>query len=39
MKYTNTDKAPAAIGRYSQAVTAGGFLLHFRTDSVQPGNR
>ena len=27
MKYTNTDKAPAAIGPYSQAVTAGGFLF------------
>lgn len=27
MKYTSTDKAPAAIGPYSQAVTAGGFLF------------
>jgi 2-iminobutanoate/2-iminopropanoate deaminase len=27
MKITNTDKAPAAIGPYSQAVSAGGFLF------------
>ncbi|MDR0998006.1 MAG: RidA family protein [Treponema sp.] len=27
MKVTNTDKAPAAIGPYSQAVSAGGFLF------------
>jgi 2-iminobutanoate/2-iminopropanoate deaminase len=27
MKVTNTDKAPAAIGPYSQAISAGGFLF------------
>ncbi len=27
MKYTTTDKAPAAIGPYSQAVSANGFLF------------
>jgi 2-iminobutanoate/2-iminopropanoate deaminase len=27
MRVTNTDKAPAAIGPYSQAVSAGGFLF------------
>jgi 2-iminobutanoate/2-iminopropanoate deaminase len=27
MKITHTDKAPAAIGPYSQAVSAGGFLF------------
>ncbi len=27
MNYTNTDKAPAAIGPYSQAVSANGFLF------------
>lgn len=26
MKYVKTDKAPAAIGPYSQAVAAGGFV-------------
>ena len=27
MKYTQTDKAPAAIGPYSQAIAAGGLLF------------
>jgi 2-iminobutanoate/2-iminopropanoate deaminase len=27
MKFTQTDKAPAAVGPYSQAVEAGGFLF------------
>ena len=27
MKITNTDKAPAAIGPYSQAIAANGFLF------------
>ena len=27
LKITNTDKAPAAIGPYSQAVTAGNLLF------------
>ncbi len=27
MKYTQTDKAPAAIGPYSQAIAAGGVLF------------
>jgi 2-iminobutanoate/2-iminopropanoate deaminase len=27
MKITNTGKAPAAIGPYSQAISAGGFLF------------
>ena len=27
MQQTKTDKAPAAIGPYSQAITAGGFLF------------
>ena len=27
MKKINTEKAPAAIGPYSQAITAGGFLF------------
>jgi 2-iminobutanoate/2-iminopropanoate deaminase len=27
VKITNTDKAPAAIGPYSQAISAGGFLF------------
>ena len=27
MKYTNTDKAPAAIGPYSQAIKAGNMLF------------
>ena len=26
MKYVKTDKAPAAIGPYSQGVVAGGFV-------------
>ncbi len=27
MQFTNTDKAPAAVGPYSQAVAANGFLF------------
>ena len=27
MKYINTDKAPKAVGPYSQAIEAGGFLF------------
>lgn len=27
MKFTSTDKAPAAIGPYSQAISANGFLF------------
>ena len=27
MKFTNTDKAPAAVGPYSQAVAVNGFLF------------
>ncbi|OGQ47899.1 MAG: hypothetical protein A3I09_02645 [Deltaproteobacteria bacterium RIFCSPLOWO2_02_FULL_47_10] len=27
MKYINTDKAPRAVGPYSQAIEAGGFLF------------
>lgn len=35
MKFVNTDKAPKAIGPYSQAVSAGGFL--FCSGQISPG--
>ena len=43
LKFTSTDKAPAAIGPYSQAVAANGFLfaLHLldgRTNQKIPSN-
>ena len=38
MKALKTDKAPAAIGPYSQAIEVNGFV-RFRSDSSQPSNR
>lgn len=38
MKVTNTDKAPAAIGPYSQAVCANGFLFSSGQVALQPGS-
>ena len=36
MKFTNTDKAPAAIGPYSQAVSANGFLFTSGQIAIDP---
>ncbi len=33
-KVTNTDKAPGAIGPYSQAIEANGFLFAFRSGAI-----
>lgn len=36
MKFTNTDKAPAALGPYSQAVAANGFLFTSGQIAIDP---
>ncbi|MBO5008335.1 MAG: RidA family protein [Clostridia bacterium] len=36
MKIINTDKAPAAIGPYSQAVTSGGFVYTSGQIAINP---
>ena len=36
MKFTNTDKAPAAVGPYSQAVAANGFLFTSGQVGIDP---
>jgi len=37
LKFTSTDKAPAAIGPYSQAVAANGFLFTSGQVALMPG--
>ena len=37
MRKTNTDKAPAAIGPYSQAISANGFLFASGQVALMPG--
>lgn len=37
LKFTSTDKAPAAIGPYSQAVAANGFLFASGQVALTPG--
>jgi 2-iminobutanoate/2-iminopropanoate deaminase len=37
LKFTSTDKAPAAIGPYSQAVEANGFLFTSGQVALMPG--
>lgn len=37
LKFTSTDKAPAAIGPYSQAVAAKGFLFASGQVALTPG--
>mgnify|MGYP000809860311 CR=1 FL=1 len=37
MKVTSTDKAPAAIGPYSQAISANGFLFASGQVPLMPG--
>lgn len=37
MKIINTDKAPEAIGPYSQAVTANGFIFTSGQIGIDPG--
>lgn len=36
MKHVTTDKAPAAIGAYSQAIVAGGFLFSAGQIALDP---
>jgi len=36
LKFTDTDKAPAAIGPYSQAVSANGFLFTSGQIAIDP---
>ncbi len=36
LRVISTDKAPAAVGPYSQAIAAGGFSLCFWTDPLNP---
>jgi len=38
LKVTNTDKAPAAIGPYSQAISSGGFLFTSGQIPLNPSN-
>ncbi len=38
MKYTNTPNAPAAIGPYSQAISANGFLYTSGQIGLVPGS-
>lgn len=38
MKIINTDKAPAAIGPYSQAVTSGGFVYTSGQIAINPAS-
>ena len=37
MNYTNTPDAPAAIGPYSQAISANGFLFAYGQVPLMPG--
>ena len=37
MNYTNTPDAPAAIGPYSQAISANGFLFASGQVPLMPG--
>ena len=37
LKFTSTDKAPAAIGPYSQAVAVNGFLFTSGQVALMPG--
>ena len=38
MQVIHTDKAPAAVGPYSQAVKAGNIIIRQRGTAVHPGN-
>jgi len=38
LKFTSTDKAPAAIGPYSQAVAVNGFLFTSGQVALMPGS-
>ena len=38
MEHVKTDKAPAAIGPYSQAIVAGGFLFTAGQIGLDPGS-